>query len=149
VRFVHQQHDLPIAIPNEEITQAAIAQAEQRFRDRYFELYRVRTDDPCRFVNFGVRATGIVPKPQVAAMPAGDGNAARALKGSRKVFSGEQRDFVECQVYDRRRLQNGDRLEGPAVLEEPDSTTICPAGYAITVDPFLNVLLQKPAAGRS
>jgi N-methylhydantoinase A len=149
VRFVHQQHDLPIAIPNEEITAAAIAQAEQRFRDRYFELYRVKTDDPCRFVNFGVRATGIVPKPQVARMPAGDGNAARALKGSRKVFSGEQREFVECKVYDRRRLQNGDRLEGPAVLEEPDSTTICPAGYSITVDPFLNVLLQKLADGRS
>jgi N-methylhydantoinase A len=148
VRFVHQQHDLPIVIPNEEITAAAIAQAEQRFRDRYFELYRVKTDDPCRFVNFGVRATGIVPKPQVARTPAGDGNAARALKGGRKVFSGEQREFVECKVYDRRRLQNGDRLEGPAVLEEPDSTTICPAGYAITVDPFLNVLLQKPAAGR-
>ncbi len=148
VRFVHQQHDLPIVIPNEEITAAAIADAEQRFRNRYFELYRVKTDDPCRFVNFGVRATGIVPKPQVARMPAGDGNAARALKGSRKVFSGDQREFVECKVYDRRRLQNGDRLEGPAVLEEPDSTTICPAGYAITVDPFLNVLLQKPATGR-
>jgi N-methylhydantoinase A len=145
VRFVHQQHDLPIAIPNGEITAAAIAQAEQRFRDRYFELYRVKTDDPCRFVNFSVRATGIVPKPQLARMPAGDGNAARALKGSREVFSGEQREFVQCNVYDRRRLQNGDRLEGPAVLEEPDSTTICPAGYTITIDPFLNVLLQKPA----
>ncbi len=149
VRFVHQQHDLPIAIPNEEITAAAIAQAEQRFRDRYFELYRVKTDDPCRFVNFGARATGIVPKPQLATMPAGDGNPTRALKGSRQVFSGDQREFVECKVYDRRQLQNGDRLEGPAVLEEPDSTTICPAGYSITVDPFLNVLLQKPAARRS
>ena len=145
VRFVHQQHDLPIALPNEEITPATIAQAEQRFRDRYFELYRVKTDDPCRFVNFSVRATGIVPKPQVTRIAAGDGNPARALKGTRKIFSGERREFVEGKVYDRRQLQNGDRLEGPAVLEEPDSTTICPAGYSITVDPFLNVVLQKPA----
>jgi N-methylhydantoinase A len=148
VRFVHQQHDLPIAIPNEEITERTIAEAEERFRARYFELYRVRTEDPCRFVNFSVRATGIVPKPRQSTAPAGDGNFARALKGVRKVYFGEQRDFVECKVYDRRRLQNGDRLEGPAVLEEPDSTTICPAGYTITVDPFLNVVLQKPAAGQ-
>ncbi|HKD67829.1 MAG TPA: hydantoinase/oxoprolinase family protein [Candidatus Binataceae bacterium] len=144
VRFVHQQHDLPIAIPNEEITEATIAEAEERFRNRYFELYRVRTADPCRFVNFGVRATGIVPKPQLSTMEAGDGDASRALKGSRKVYFGELREFVDCNVYDRRRLQNADRLSGPAVLEEPDSTTICPAGYSIVVDPFLNVLLQKP-----
>jgi N-methylhydantoinase A len=143
VRFVHQQHDIPVAIPNEVITESTIAEAEERFRNRYFELYRVRTSDPCRFVNFSVRATGIVPKPQVPRMAAGDGNAARALKGSRKAYFGEQREFVECKVYERRALQNGDRLEGPAVLEEPDSTTICPAGYSITVDPFLNVILQK------
>jgi N-methylhydantoinase A len=143
VRFVHQQHDLPIAILNGEINEATIAEAEERFRNRYFELYRVRTADPCRFVNFGVRATGIVPKPQLPTTAQGDGNAARALKGSRKAFFGEQREFVECKVYDRRRLQNGDRLEGPAILEEPDSTTICPAGYSIIIDPFLNVVLRK------
>jgi N-methylhydantoinase A len=149
VRFVHQQHDLPIAIANDEITQATITQAEERFRNRYFELYRVRTADPCRFVNFRVRATGIVPKPQLPEMPEGDGNAGRAFKGSRKIFFGEERDFVECRVYDRRLLQNGDRLQGPAVLEEPDSTTICPAGYSISVDPFLNVVLQKQGAPSS
>ncbi len=148
VRFVHQQHDLPIAIPNEEITERTVAEAEERFRARYFELYRVKTEDPCRFVNFSVRATGIVPKPRRSTAPAGDGNFGRALKGMRQVYFGEQRDFVQCRVYDRRRLQNGDCLEGPAVLEEPDSTTLCPAGYTITVDPFLNVVLQKSAAGQ-
>jgi N-methylhydantoinase A len=142
VRFVHQQHDLPIPIPNDDITEQTIVQAEERFRERYFELYRVKTTDPCRFVNFSVRATGIVPKPQMAMMPAGDGDAARALKGRRKVYFGEQREFIECNVYDRTRLQNGDRFEGPAILEEPDSTTICPAGYSIAVDPFLNVILE-------
>jgi N-methylhydantoinase A len=143
VRFVHQQHDLPITIPNEEVTGQTVKDAEERFRSRYFELYRVRTEDPCRFVNFGVRATGIVPKPQLPKMAAGDGNAARALKGSRKAYFADQRGFVECQVYDRRKLQNGDRLAGPAILEEPDSTTICPSGYAISVDPLLNLLIKK------
>jgi N-methylhydantoinase A len=146
VRFVHQQHDLPIPIPNEPITDATIREAEERFRNRYFELYRVRTDDPCRFVNFGVRATGIVPKPQLPTMPMGDGNAARAIKAARQVFFREQGGFVESRVYDRRKLQNGDRLDGPAILEEPDSTTVCPSGYSITVDRFLNVVLKKSEA---
>jgi N-methylhydantoinase A len=143
VRFVHQQHDLPIVIPNEEITGQTVADAEERFRNRYFELYRVRTDDPCRFVNFGVRATGIVPKPRVLATAAGDGNAARALKGSRNAYFADQRSFVECKVYDRSKLQNGDRLDGPAILEEPDSTTICPFGYWVSVDSLLNLLIKR------
>ena len=86
---------------------------------------------------------GIVPKPQVPAMPAGDGNAARALKGIRNAYFADQRAFVECKVYDRLKLQNGDRLEGPAILEEPDSTTICPFGYSVSVDPLLNLLIKK------
>src|SRR5260370_40442224 len=81
VRFVHQQHDLPITIPNEEVTGQTVKDAEERFRSRYFELYRVRTEDPCRFVHFGVRATGIVPKPQLPKIPADDSNAARGLQG--------------------------------------------------------------------
>ncbi len=46
-------------------------------------------------------------------------------------------------MYDRLKLQNGDRLNGPAILEEPDSTTICPFGYSVSVDPPLNLLIKK------
>jgi len=59
------------------------------------------------------------------------------------VYFAEASGFVETRVYDRVALQHADRIDGPAVLEEPDSTTICPPGYSVAVDPFLNLIISK------
>ncbi len=58
-------------------------------------------NDPCQFVNFRVRATGIVPKAELGKAQPGDGNSRRALKGSRKAYFAETGGFVEVSVYDR------------------------------------------------
>ena len=103
----------------------------------------MQPNDPCQFVNFGVRATGIVPKPEMAKAAPGDGNARRALKGARKAYFAESGGFVEVSVYDRTRLRPGDTVAGPAIMEEPDSTTICPPGYALRVDEYLNLHINR------
>ena len=116
---------------------------EQAFRDLYFDLFKVRPADPVEFVNFGVRVIGVASKPQIIQAAKGDGKTSRAVKGSRKAYFAEAGDFVETQVYDRTALQHGDRINGPAIMEEPDSTTICPPGYTVEVDPFLNLMITK------
>jgi N-methylhydantoinase A len=143
VRFKHQSHELSVTIPGGPIDTAALGAAEEAFRKLYNELYGVQPNDPCQFVNFGVRATGIVPKPQLAKAEPGDGNARRALKGARKAWFTESGGFVEVSVYDRTRLRPGDTVAGPAIMEEPDSTTICPPGYAVRVDEYLNLHINR------
>jgi N-methylhydantoinase A len=142
-RFVHQMHELNIALPPGPITDETARACEAAFRDMYFELFKVRPADPVEFVNFGVRVIGVASKPQITQAPRGDGDAARAIKGARKAYFAEANDFIETQVYDRTALQHGDRVRGPAILEEPDSTTICPPGYTVEVDPFLNLMITK------
>jgi N-methylhydantoinase A len=90
-----------------------------------------------------VRATGIVPKAELSKAQPGDGNPRRALKGSRQAYFVETGGFVEVNVYDRLRLLPGDRLSGPAIMEEPDSTTLCPPGYAMRVDEYRNLHINK------
>jgi N-methylhydantoinase A len=139
VRFKHQSHELSVPIPDGPIGPATLSAAEEGFRRLYHELYGVLPNDPCQFVNFRVRATGVVPKPQLSAAPAGDGNARRALKGTRKAYFAESGGFTETSVYDRARLRPGDEVPGPAIVEEPDSTTVCPPPYKIRVDEYLNL----------
>ena len=43
---------------------------------------------------------------------------------------------MEVRVYDRARLRPGDLIQGPAIVEEPDSTTVCPPRYAVSVDGY-------------
>ena len=139
VRFKHQSHELSVPIPGGPISAATIAAAEEGFRALYNELYGVLPNDPCQFVNFRVRATGIVPKPELTRFAPGDGGSSRALKGTRKAYFEEANGFTDTHVYDRAQLKPGDLLTGPSIVEEPDSTTVCPPGYMIRVDEYLNL----------
>jgi N-methylhydantoinase A len=75
--------------------------------------------------------------------PPGDGAPERARKGAREAYFAELQGFVETPVYERTRLQCGDRIRGPAIFEEPDSTAICPPGYAVEVDAQLNLVITR------
>ena len=125
------------------MTADAIRQAEARFRQLYFDLCGMRPTDPCQIVNCRLRAVGMVTKPNLPTVPNGDGNAARALKPSRQAYFSEAGGFTDTAVYDRVRLLPGDVVVGPAIFEEPDSTTVCPPGYAALVDGHLNLIVTR------
>jgi N-methylhydantoinase A len=143
LRFANQALDIAIPMPNAPVTADAIRQAEARFRQLYFDLCGMRPTDPCQIVNCRLRAVGMVTKPNLPTVPGGDGNAARALKPSRKAYFSEAGGFTDTAVYDRVQLLPGDVVAGPAIFEEPDSTTVCPPGYVAKVDVHLNLIITR------
>ncbi|MDP6620032.1 MAG: hydantoinase/oxoprolinase family protein, partial [Nitrospinota bacterium] len=64
-----------------------------------------------------------------------------ALKGARQVYFREAAGFTRTKIYDREGLGVGNRLSGPAIIEQPDSTTVLPPGAAATVDSYLNLII--------
>ena len=74
-------------------------------------------------------------------MEAGDG--AQAVKGRRNVyFTRPERRFIETPVYDNALLRAGNEVAGPAVLELPFTTIPVPPGAKVTVDPYLNLVME-------
>ncbi len=57
----------------------------------------------------------------------------------------EARDFVATPIYARDALKPGNRLPGPAIVEQMDATTLVPAGMTARVDPWLNLILEAAA----
>jgi N-methylhydantoinase A len=145
MRFVHQRHEMPVPIPGGPVTQETMAAADQGFRQIYKDTFGVQPADPCQIVNFRIRAVGTVPKARTPEHEKGNGNAQRALKKTRKAYFPQAGGFVDTPVYDRANLKNGDMIAGPAIVEEPDSTTICPPEYRIEVDRFLSLLISRGA----
>jgi N-methylhydantoinase A len=143
LRFVNQALDIAISIADGPVTAATINDAQSRFRQAYFDLCGMRPSDPCQIVNCRVRAVGVVAKPSLPTAVDGDGNAARALKNSRRAYFAEDGGFTDTPVYDRLRLLPGDTIAGPAIFEEPDSTTLCPPGYVARVDAHLNLIVTR------
>jgi N-methylhydantoinase A len=143
LRFRHQMHEMPIPIAPGVIDLVKIRNIEAQFRTLYAEAYSVESNDPAQIVNIRVHAVGHVSQPELTPASPGDHNPARALKGTRKAYFTQARDFVETKVYDRALLKYQDSFAGPAIIEEPDSTTICPPGYSVEVDAYLDLVPRR------
>jgi len=121
---------------------AAIA---RRFEETYRGLYqRTNPELPIEVVTWRLTVAG--PDPEVpgwrlAVAPGGD---APAPKVRRDVYL--RGGFRTVPVYDRERLAAGTRIEGPAIVEERESTIVVTPGFDLGVDDAFNVvLLRRPA----
>jgi N-methylhydantoinase A len=72
----------------------------------------------------------------------GKDSLATARKGSRAVFMPQEAEFRTCPVYDRYALVTGDRIDGPALIEEHESTCVLGTEDVGTVDALGNVIVD-------
>ena len=97
-----------------------------------------------QFVTFRAEATGIVPKAYIRPTADADPDSSPAQIGHRDVWLREAGVFISCPLYDRDRLLAGNRIEGPAIVEQMDATTLIVPDATATVDPYLNLRLELP-----
>ena len=82
-----------------------------------------------------------MPSPTVAVHPYGDGTGRSEVRRPVLAAPGV---WVDARVVRRDTLRIGDRLAGPAIVEEPDSTTYVPPDFAAEVHPTW-CLIVEPA----
>ncbi len=70
------------------------------------------------------------------------GTLADARVARRPVYFDEVGDFVDTAVFDRTKLTSGVELEGPAIVEQMDSTVVIPQGATGKVDQHLNLVVE-------
>ena len=56
---------------------------------------------------------------------------------------------VATRYYDRSSLQAGNRLQGPAIVHQYDSTTVVPPGLAASIDGHGNIIIATGGAARA
>jgi N-methylhydantoinase A len=69
-----------------------------------------------------------------------------ALKGQRSVFLTREKGWVACNVYDRNRLPIGSSIPGPALVEEPTTTTLVPPDQRFTRDETGQLIIWNHAS---
>jgi N-methylhydantoinase A len=73
----------------------------------------------------------------------GPGKISEARIEERPFYDLARGSFLDACVYDRTRLGASDRIAGPAIVEQYDSTTVVLAGQMLTVDDFGNLLIRE------
>ncbi|MCH7736488.1 MAG: hydantoinase/oxoprolinase family protein [Chloroflexi bacterium] len=144
LRLVGQIHELNVTLPDWPLSGANVSHLEDRFHELYQSLYsRKNLNIPVQVQNW--RLLVRIPQREVKLQeqsPAADADPKIALKGRRKAYFKESGGFVDCAVYDRYRLRAGHHIEGPAIIEERESTAVIGPNDAAEVDSFSNLVID-------
>ena len=131
--YVGQSFRLKLPVPKQ-IDAHSIADLIDAFHARHVDAYGFSSPgEPIQFVNLRLNGTGQVGRPTLRHLATGDTPVSRAVKGQRKVYFDDPDLPVEVDIYDRELLCAGDRFVGPAIIEQMDTTIVCPPGAEVIV----------------
>src|SRR5581483_10134587 len=121
----------------------------ERVIERFVELYEEKYGRGTAYrragveaITFTVEATSVLPIPTAAWLPDEGADAADALKGERSVHLADGGVPEPVAVYDAERLQPGNELAGPALVEADDTTVLVHPGQRLWVDGLLNLRIE-------
>jgi N-methylhydantoinase A/oxoprolinase/acetone carboxylase beta subunit len=143
MHYRRQGYEIRVPIPLGELGPDSVTEIKANFEGVYREQYgHIMPDTPIDAVSWRVIAQG--PKPDLilpSARPR-SGGAGEAKKGSRYIYLPLTKDFGQVPVYDRYALGAGQSLNGPAVIEERESTVVINGPAKIGVDQANNLMVE-------
>jgi N-methylhydantoinase A len=139
--YVGQTHTIAVPLPSSDVIEEADLRAA--FETRYREVYgRLLDGIAIRLFNLRIAVIGRRPKLDLARLaPAAGSSLAAARLGTRAVYVGGK--WVEAAIYARLDLPIGARIDGPAILEQPDTTIFLEPDLAGEVDRFGNFIIGR------
>ena len=142
LRYAGQGYELEVAIDGAPQTLALLAGA---FHAQYERTYGYREELPVEGVTWflTLMRTGAAPGPR-AGGAGRERTASSARKGEREAYFPET-GVVATPVFERAGLRSGERVAGPALVEEPHTTTVVLPGDALLVDERLALVIDVGA----
>ncbi len=140
LRYHRQGYEFPIDVDLEWLDKAdGFERIVSRFKAVHEQSYGFNIDHDIEVVNLRAVAVGIVPKVEVSRhrMPAKPGRPTPVEK--HKIY--HRGRTLPTPIYDRYALRPGDRIAGPAVITQNDSTTLILPGHHGDVDAYENILI--------
>ncbi len=139
--YMGQTHTLQVTLPEEEITRESIQSA---FEAAYSSAFgRVLTGLVIRVMNLRYARIGVRPKFDLSVLaPTGPGSLESL--GIQRVFHAGQ--WCDARRYARLELPVGAVIQGPAILEQADTTVWLEPGFVASVDTLGNLLIKKDDA---
>jgi N-methylhydantoinase A len=141
MRYLGQWRSLSVAV---EAGLESLDDVVARFHAEHEREFAYRREGaPVELYELGLQAVGVTPKPALARHELDGGGLPEPLARRPVVF--DEADAVDTPVYDRAALPAGCRLDGPAVVQQLDSTIVVPPGVTAAVDEHLIIRMEIPS----
>jgi N-methylhydantoinase A/oxoprolinase/acetone carboxylase beta subunit len=148
-RYLGQGYELRVDVPAGAIDDAWVAKVRADFHDIHEREYSRRFEDAdIEIPNIRVRGIGLMAELSSPEVAVGDESSEAALhhEGMAWFRVGGRLEQVLTRYYERPSLKAGNRLTGPAIVNQYDSTTVIPPGLEARVDRFGNIVIEVAAS---
>jgi N-methylhydantoinase A len=135
-RYLGQSHELNIPYSLGEDAQTVVAAFHAAHERRYGYS---RPEATVELVTPRLAVVAPITLPDLPRLSGGTNADDIALIGEDLVWFGN--DFMPAKLYERSRLEPGNRFHGPAVVYQYDTTTLLPSGWQAVVDWCENLIL--------
>ncbi|WP_034271242.1 hydantoinase/oxoprolinase family protein [Haloechinothrix halophila] len=147
LRYFGQAFEVRVPVPDGPIDQALLDNVAQRFHDEHRALYGYdfAGDDQqqVEWVNLRVSGVGPIRRPDIHRRRPGPDVGRPRPRSRRAVCFVPADGEVDTAVFWRPDLQPGQRLRGPAIIEEFGSTVPVHPGFSARIDDFLNIIVTR------
>jgi len=140
LRYLSQSHELSVPWPQGGTTNASLAALAARFEQEHERTYGHRGHDGMvELVNLHLVASGVPERPRVPAALKYRSRYA-GVAGERRCYFGPAAGWMTARTMTRSAL-GGDRLGGPVVIHEFDTTVLVPPDFCAALDRDSNIVL--------
>ncbi len=139
VRYLGLTHALNV--PVTQLSKAAKSTVAGDFHALYERIYGYRLEHPIQIVRLNAKVIGVMQKPALSKAKGRESGFEEAPKGERQIHLPD--GPAVCRIVVREKLRRNDRIEGPAIIEEPSSTTFVGSGQTLRVDEWGNLLIER------
>ena len=151
-RYLGQGYELRVDVASGAIDESWAEKLASDFHDIHEREYSRRFEESdIEIPNIRVRGIGVMPTLSTPEVEAGDESADVALRheGEAWFLVDGALEQVTTRYYDREALKAGNRLHGPAIVNQYDTTTVIPPGVDGTVDRYGNIVIAVGASAQA
>ncbi|MGI9659274.1 MAG: hydantoinase/oxoprolinase family protein, partial [Gaiellaceae bacterium] len=143
MRYRGQNWELEVPVSRDQLDVEIVSASFDREHER---LYRFQMPEhEHEVINLRVAVTGPLER-GAAHTPRRERSGSAQPPGERSVLDDTTRQFIDSAIVDRDALGAGDVLDGPAIVEELDTTVVVPSGWSATADEHGNLILARARA---
>ncbi len=144
LRYLGQAYEVGVPIAERPVDKKRLADLAAQFHRAHERLYGyAMIEEELELVNIRLQVIGALPTPRFKPIPRGTPTPRLGSVITHRDVVWEDGQKTRTAIYRRAGLESGNRLSGPCIVEQSDSTIAIPAGHEAEVDTYGNLIGRK------
>ncbi len=139
MRYAKQYHEVNVVVTQEEVHKGKLQAIARKFHPEHNRLYGYSLEElgtPIEVINLRLTCVGRTDKPKFRKMKYAGLDPSFAFKKKRKVYLPNKKKFQPVPVFDGDKMKYGNKIEGPAIIEQVNTTTFVSPEFSVLCDAY-------------